>query len=137
MFEWKDTYSIGIETIDDQHKGLLEIGNRLEDMNISDLKEDNYIEILVILNELLIYSRDHFQAEEAYMASINYPHLDQHCIRHNKFIDYVASIDIQDESINQELIIKDLFVFIEKWIINHILKDDLMISQYALAAFQA
>lgn len=32
QFEWRDDYYIGHETIDSQHKGLLELGRLLEEV---------------------------------------------------------------------------------------------------------
>lgn len=32
MLEWKEEYSIGVETIDQQHRQLFKIGNKIYDL---------------------------------------------------------------------------------------------------------
>lgn len=130
MFKWDNRYLIGINTIDDQHKIMFEIGNRLSGMTISKMKEDRFIDILVLVNELLIYSTDHFKDEEKYMRTINYPDLKNHIIGHNKFLDYVSSIDILNLDANQESVVTDLLEFISNWISNHILISDQKIVEH-------
>lgn len=130
MFVWQNNYSIGIYHIDEQHQGLFEIGNWLNELNLSDLKEDRYIEVMIILNDLLVYFHDHFKDEEDYMKSVNYPKLNDHKQGHQKFIDYIASFDQVDVCEQGEDLILRLFKFINNWIIHYIMSEDQMISSY-------
>ena len=57
MFLWKKEFELGISSIDDQHKRLLEIGNRINDLLINhEEDDDNYDEIFMVIEELLIYN---------------------------------------------------------------------------------
>lgn len=130
MFKWDEKYSIGIEDIDEQHKGLFEIGNWLNELNLSELKNDHYIEVMIIINELLVYSNDHFKDEEAYMKQVKYPKLEDHIKIHQRFIDYVASFDFEVLYEQGEVMIESLFTFINRWIVQHIMNEDQKIQKY-------
>lgn len=65
MFLWKKEFELGISSIDDQHKRLLEIGNRINDLLINhEEDDDNYDEIFMVIEELKDYTIYHFNTEE-------------------------------------------------------------------------
>ena len=77
-FIWSDEWSLGNETIDDQHKILLNILNDIE-------KGDILLENLLI--RLVEYTTEHFGDEEQLMYKNNYPEnfLNPHKREHKKF----------------------------------------------------
>ena len=86
---WEDSYSIGIESIDIQHKKLFELVNKLYDLkDNSNIKE----EIRDILYAFREYTITHFQDEEFYMKSIGYPELEEHKLMHEHIIDSLSQI---------------------------------------------
>lgn len=65
MFLWKKEFELGISSIDDQHKRLLEIGNRINELLINhEEDDDNYDEIFTVIEELKDYTVYHFNTEE-------------------------------------------------------------------------
>ena len=72
MIQWKDDYCTGIAPIDEQHKELFSIANRIYDLLKNDLIPDKYDSIVAIIGELQSYTRYHFKTEEDYMQRINY-----------------------------------------------------------------
>ena len=65
MFLWKMEFELGISSIDDQHKRLLEIGNRINELLINhEEDDDNYDEIFTVIEELKDYTVYHFNTEE-------------------------------------------------------------------------
>lgn len=119
--KWDEKYSIHNKTIDAQHKHLFEIAYRAE-LLIN--KQVSSTEIKEILAELFEYMKVHFADEEAYMASIGYPYLQQQRESHQEIIDNMTSL-IQNIHYDFK---KKLAIITQDWLIKHILKEDMQIE---------
>ncbi|QOY55538.1 hemerythrin family protein [Candidatus Sulfurimonas marisnigri] len=125
--KWNNVYSVGIESIDTQHKKLFEIVNRLFAIeNTSDKTE----EIKKILYEFSDYMRTHFDDEEKYMLSIGYPDIKEHILLHQNLVESLASVmntpaDIETIKTKMNVIAKEILV-------NHIVKEDTKILAHKL-----
>lgn len=128
MILWKDDYTTGVTSIDEQHHRLLEIANQAYELLKNNLYVDKYDEILAILEELKNYTVYHFQSEEEYMQSINYKKILSHKVEHTDFIDKIMSIDLNSIDQNQDQAILEILDFVVQWIDGHILKTDKQIS---------
>ena len=77
MYELKDQYLTGMETIDNQHRKIFQLADQVYEL----LKDENMLYkdgvLLKIVEELQAYTRYHFSEEEAYMEKINYSRLDE------------------------------------------------------------
>lgn len=133
MLQWKEEYSIGVPTIDQQHKHLFEIGNRIFDLLENYLYEDKYDKIVMILKELGEYTRYHFKAEEDYMLKIKYPKYFGQKVEHDDFIAKIEEVDLAEVDENQDKHIRDLLTFVFNWILEHILKKDMLIKEFEAA----
>ena len=85
--------------------------------------------ILDILDELKEYTCVHFADEENYMREIGYDGLAQQEILHQKFIDTLNELDLDDVDDNQEAYLFEFLGFLQNWLVNHILKVDKLIPQ--------
>ncbi len=130
MFEWKEDYAVGIESIDVQHQGLFELGRKLENIVKNHSEGDNFTEILFAINDLLAYTSDHFDTEEKFMKSINYPKVLEHMEIHEEMVDYIGGIDIMHIDSSQHETMESLIDFIGQWIIEHILETDQEIVRF-------
>ena len=61
LFEWYNKYSVNNEEIDNQHKALFNIFNRLYDYCMAN-EPNTTLEL--IISELVAYTKYHFSAEE-------------------------------------------------------------------------
>ena len=108
----------GIADIDDQHRKLLELANRV--VNPSAIRSDApmFDEALKFLEEYVIY---HFAAEEYAMAEFGYPNEIHHHQLHSNFRDDVAAFVAQAfrEGVSKDLRLKVSFA-IENWFLEHI-----------------
>lgn len=127
MLMWKDSYSIGMDLIDTQHKHLFDIGNQAYELLKDGLKIDKYDEIVVIIDDLRNYTKYHFKCEEEYMLSTNYSGYEVQRKEHTNFIEKIDAVDLHNIDMNQQKYIEDLLSFIFDWILEHILKKDKMI----------
>ncbi|MGL6016747.1 MAG: bacteriohemerythrin [Selenomonadaceae bacterium] len=128
MIQWKDDYCTGIAPIDEQHKELFSIANRIYDLLKNDLIPDKYDSIVAIIGELQSYTRYHFKTEEDYMQRINYRRFLSQKAAHNEFLAKMDAIDLGkiDNSQNQYLI--EILDFVLDWLASHIVKADKLIA---------
>ncbi|PAB58423.1 bacteriohemerythrin [Anaeromicrobium sediminis] len=130
MFTWKEEYSCNIKSIDDQHKELLKIGSSLYEMVRLKKHEDNYDELVQILNELKDYTLYHFQAEEKLMEEYGYEELFLHKFEHKSFLKKLEGLELDELDEKQFDMTMDLIVFVANWIEQHILKSDLKYKEF-------
>ncbi|MGC7872902.1 bacteriohemerythrin [Desulfosporosinus sp. SYSU MS00001] len=128
MLEWKEEYSIGVEQIDEQHKHLFEIGNKIYDLLENYLYVDKYDRIVAIIRELKDYTKYHFQAEEDYMIELKYPRYFSQKVEHDDFIKKIEEIDLESLDRDQDKHIREILTFVFDWVLEHILKKDMLIG---------
>ena len=127
MIKWKEEYYMGVESLDEQHKELFEIANRIYSLLKNELILDKYNRIIEIIDELKNYTMNHFQAEEEYMKSIGYKRFLSQKAAHNEFLEKMNSIDLEkiDNGHNEYLI--GILDFVCDWLGQHIIKEDKLI----------
>ena len=124
MFEWKDEYSVGIAEIDKQHQRLFEIGKKIYTLLLTYKGQDSFNSISNLIGEMSNYTAYHFQTEEELFEKYNYPNAEAHIHEHQKFIDYLNSLNLGIIDENQKDAIMDLLKFISQWIFRHINSTD-------------
>jgi hemerythrin len=129
MYEFKEEFRTGIESIDLEHKKLFEIANRAYETLMDEFIPDKYDYILDILNELKDYAATHFKHEEEYMMSINYRKMFSQKAMHSDFIQKLSEYDLNELDENQKDTIIDILNFLNDWLIEHIMKSDKLIGQ--------
>lgn len=127
MFEMKEEYKLKISHIDEQHEKLFEIMERAYHLLQDEDVNDKYDDIKAIIIELRKYAEIHFKDEEAYMESINCEFIDLQKSEHNDFIKYVHDFEIHKVDQNEDKYIMEILDFLYDWLVNHILKKDMLI----------
>ena len=87
--EWKDDYSVGIDSIDQQHKKLLSLINQLQ--TAVDYSTGEQFE-REALDELVEYTKTHFTYEEGMMRDNDYPDFEAHKRQHEKMFNTVREV---------------------------------------------
>ncbi len=125
---WSDEYSVGIEAIDDQHKGFFEAAHRLYDRILNCEGELVAEQSVQFLRD---YANRHFQAEEAFMERHGYPRLEQHRQLHMEFLEVLDSLvdDLDVFGPSQHLADRALEIS-QDWLIRHITEEDVLYAQY-------
>lgn len=123
-----EEYMTGIPLIDGEHETLFEIIGEANDLVKAELLHDKYDEILKILGKLKDYTNEHFQDEEEYMESIQYPGLEAQKMAHQAFVSKLEEIDLDQVDQNQQKYLEELMEFLFGWLSNHILKSDKLIA---------
>ena len=118
----------GVEDIDEHHRTLLELGNKV--INPSAYKEDGTIfeDALKFLADYVIY---HFAAEEYVMIESNFPNYEHHRQWHERFKQEVSDCvnRAQTEGISKDLKLKVSFA-IENWLLEHIRITDCSLAKF-------
>lgn len=123
---WDDKYSVNVSEIDNQHKKLVDLINKLHDA----MKQGKSKEVLSeIISELINYTDVHFKTEEKYFDKFNYPKSDAHKTLHKNFVNKVLDFKNKYESGNAALSI-EIINFLKDWLINHINGSDKEYSSF-------
>ena len=113
---WKDSYSVGIDSIDQDHKKLLGMINQLQ--TAAHYQTDDAL-IEQTLNDLVDYTKYHFAREEDLMKANNYPDFDAHKKQHEEMVQQVSKF-IDEYRVDQTRTIDNVTLFLKTWLINHI-----------------
>ena len=124
---WSDEFSLGIQAIDEQHKGFFEAGHRLYDAILNCEGEKLVEESVAFLHD---YANRHFQEEEGFMEEHAYPYLAQHKKLHTEFLEVLDGLTDELELFGPSQHLADRALEItQDWLINHIIEED---TRYAL-----
>jgi len=127
MIQWSDSLSVGIESIDEQHKELISIIQRIGD--IVKTQSFDLTSISEIVAELDDYVRVHFSHEEELMQESDYPEKETHIKQHDALRDKLDTINVFDVD-DYRKFINETLMFLIDWLSGHILKVDKRLGAY-------
>ena len=120
VFDWKPEYSVNVEEIDEQHKKLVSLIDKLYNSIYSFKTRE---ELGGILEELIEYADYHFSTEEKYFDKFNYEYSEEHKREHEIFREKM--LDLNKKFKNKELEISfELMDFLEDWLLDHLMEQD-------------
>lgn len=127
--QWTSNLSVGVELIDDQHKIWFQKADQLFEAGQKGQAKELILQMFDFLDE---YTKVHFRDEEKYMASIQYPGLDEQKRMHAGFIEELARLRKGfTESGGNILNIINANKMIINWLTKHISTADKKIGEYA------
>ena len=126
FLEWKSEYSVGIDSIDKQHRKLVNLINQLSTAVKYSTGEEFEREAL---DELVNYTKTHFTYEEGVMEQNGYPDFEAHKAQHVKMISKVEEVLAEYEG-DPDTAMSNAADFLKEWLINHINGTDKEYSSY-------
>ncbi|WP_163338643.1 bacteriohemerythrin [Desulfopila sp. IMCC35008] len=117
---WRNTFSVGVAELDDQHKRLVGMINRLIDEQKTLTTPETIAELIT---EMTDYALEHFRAEEYLMAEYGYERKDEHVKVHHDFINRTQGF--MAAPVGPNLLSKELLEFLKSWLVGHILNEDM------------
>ena len=129
--EWGPQLETGIESIDAQHKILVEMCNEAN-RELQDRFDKEFVERIVL--DLMNYALYHFDQEEELMRDNAYQALaperaQQHIAEHRGFSDTVARVH-HDLAQGKPITREALMGFLNGWLVNHILHTDMALAKF-------
>jgi len=120
LLAWSNLFSVGVKEIDDQHKKLVELANKLNDEIAAGRGKDV---LGRILSDLISYTQYHFSTEEKLMAAHSYTQSDAHKEQHRQLVKAVADLKKKYDS-GEATLTNEVMVFLRDWLTKHILNTD-------------
>lgn len=123
IFPWSDNFNTGLAEVDQQHRKLAELLNRIA----SQVASGANVQVLgEIFDELADYAIYHFECEEAiwhtYFASD--PTALGHAETHTSFAQEVSRLKMALSDTTSFQVAEDALAFLARWLASHILETD-------------
>jgi len=123
--KWTDDLVFGIPQIDEQHKGLFSL---IQKLNFDREKNESKEQLVKIFNQLLEYTDIHFKTEEELFEKYDYPDKDKHHQAHQDLIEKVLAFKKDKNYIFESNVTE----FLNVWIKEHILIEDRKYKDFLL-----
>lgn len=125
-------YTTGFAHIDQQHKELFEgVNGLIHFLKLSSVTQDdrNKAKVSEMLDFLADYAQKHFQDEEKVFEKYDHPMKEANKEAHQLFLEkyghYQEKLEekLQEERLTRGVLIQ-IHIFLQSWLVNHILKVD-------------
>jgi hemerythrin len=120
LIEWADSLSIGIPSIDEQHKKLVSLINELHNAMLERKAKDVMSHIF---DELVAYTRYHFSLEEDLLREHGHPEESNHHLEHEKLAERLFALKEEFDQGNTAVTL-EVMRFLRDWLGNHIVGTD-------------
>lgn len=129
LFEWQDRFNLNVDKMDEEHKTLVSIMNKL---HLEFERDPHSSKVKSYLVELVDFTKKHFAEEEAFMESIAFPDLKSHCAIHKRLLDKLDHhADYLKKNGQPD---PELFEFLKFWLKSHICGIDMRYAKFSRKA---
>jgi len=134
QIEWSDGLSVGVKAIDDDHKHLISIINKL----FIALDNNASTKILeTVFNELEKYTVYHFDHEEQLMYAQcssfeDEAYIDAHVKQHKRFFNDIPQLKKKLLNASSKDLALEVVEFLANWLLEHIITEDLSFTEYLM-----
>lgn len=128
MVEWSDSYLIGNDRIDFEHRIFFDLISKF-----SKAREDGSdpARLERIFDEIVLYAKFHFRSEENLMIDIGYPGLDEHKTHHFKLTNDLSAKIVGMKM--KTMAPATVEAFLVDWFVHHVTLDDVKIGAFISA----
>lgn len=118
---WKDSWSVGYSDLDNDHKRLLAIIQRIDEWT------EGGFNLAELISDLEDYTRYHFDREEKMMEAADMSDLDAHKSEHSDFVDWLRTVrkSFSASPETQSVLHHEIRRYLNDWLVEHILKTDM------------
>lgn len=120
LFQWREEFKVNIHSMDTHHKRLFEIANSILE---SQRHDSDRSRLEKAFDALFEYTKYHFRCEELLMKQYGFPQYDEHVAHHK---DMLLKVRAVGKKIGASKSLKeiDFKLFLEAWLVSHLLSDD-------------
>jgi len=122
LIEWESKYCLKIKEIDEQHKKLINLANKLFNACTQgkDIAEEEFKNAI---KEAVDYAKSHFKFEEELLSKYNYPEINEHRKEHEDFIKKII-LEIKNFETGKKFVPNSFARFLRDWTLEHIAISD-------------
>jgi hemerythrin len=127
--KWTTDLSVGDKSVDDDHKRLFDLIDALSRAKMG------HADLNSILDQLKLYTEEHFSKEELHMRKMHFPGLEEHIKRHKAFEEWLSTIRSMYSRFPQSPFIVGDSVnsYLQRWAREHILEEDMTFRDFIIA----
>ena len=123
--QWTPAMSVGLQELDDDHKVLIDVINRLETSTEAGAQPEVARSCLMSLRR---YAEFHFAREEKVMTACDFPGIAVQKSEHHDFIEQVRKVTGRlDDNLEDSAQVanRELLDYLKSWLSHHILIEDM------------
>ncbi len=121
FLEWNENLSVGVPSVDEQHKALLGLLNDLSDATQAGRGQ---VVLGKVLKELADYTVYHFKYEESLFAQTGYRAAPDHLKEHDDLRRLVQDLSQKHEDGASGILSEELLKVLRRWLYMHIMGSD-------------
>ena len=127
LIEWQDEFSVGVASVDLEHRELIDLINDLHDLVGDNASAD---EVVSMLGEIFAQISAHFALEEKFMRDSHYPLYEPHKADHETLLDELRDImDLVD--VDGQYDEQGLSQDMQRWFTEHFRTHDAKLHRHA------
>lgn len=127
IIQWTHDLSVGVDSLDTDHKILISLINQLDDaIRGGEPKET----VSRVLDAVLDYTEYHFSREESLMRACAYPDIDAHIRTHTTLRAQVNDIRERYRRSQESIHAREVLAFLKNWLTQHIVGRDKLYSPF-------
>lgn len=127
IITWKRGLSVGVADVDEDHKKLIKMVNKLFGAVLS---SDPTRVLERVLAELSDYVVIHFEREEALMQRLNYPEYAAHKAEHQNLLDAATRFKKNLASGLATHLKEEIETLLRDWLVTHIMSQDKRLGRF-------
>ena len=132
IVKWHDSFSVRVKLIDEQHKKLISLTNKLFSSCMSGHERTKTDSIFIeVVHEVVDYVDYHFSTEQKIMERIDYPEYKIHKHQHVSFVKEVL-IRVEEFSFGKVNTPLSFVYYLRDWILQHIAVNDKKLGNYLM-----
>jgi hemerythrin len=118
---WTKEMSVGVASLDDDHKKLIGIINELHDGIVAGHKKEI---LAAVLDQLVDYTKFHFTKEEELFLKTKYLGASTHMMEHASFVSRITNLQERLKSAPVAMLDLELMSYLRNWLLTHIQGSD-------------
>ena len=131
LIKWSATYACGIQIIDEQHKGLVNLVNDMYN-HVSGNEAEERAYFNKVIHKAVDYVKTHFATEEKLMLGTKFQGYPEHKKAHEHFILTVVEKikEFKSGSGGTRITLSSFTKFLKEWILSHVAVMDKTYFEY-------
>lgn len=134
LLDWSDRLSVGVTSVDNQHRELVRLLNELSDAMMEGKGQER---LEKVLSGLVSYTASHFAHEEQLMEEYAYPDATAHKKQHDELKIQALAFQQKVQTGTCGTITFELLGFLKNWLVQHIQGTDGKLGKFIVEQKQA